>query len=197
MYIPKHFEVTDQEEIFSFIEANSFGQLISSVDSRLFSSHIPFLVSADRTKIIAHIAKQNPQHLGLNNQEALITLQGPHDYISPSWYNTKGVPPTWNYQAVHIYGQCKVFDDTNRLKEIVESLTNKYESSLKVPWSPDYNASMLKAIIGIEITINEVQCKYKLSQNRSTQDQSQVVDQLKSQRSNKLANAMEKANKKR
>jgi transcriptional regulator len=191
MYIPKHFEVTDEEEIFSFIEANAFGQLVSSVARRPFSTHMPFLVSSDKKKMIGHVAKQNPQYSEIDGQEVLITLQGPHDYISPSWYSSPGVP-TWNYQAVHIYGKCSVFADSNKLKEVVDALTHKYESKFIEPWQPDYKTAMLGAIIDIEISINEIQCKYKLSQNRSTQDQKQVIEQLKKSQASTLAQAMER-----
>jgi transcriptional regulator len=192
MYIPQHFAVTDSDEIFAFVESNAFGQLISTVNGSLYASHLPFLVTQDRSTIICHLAKQNPQHLELDGQEALITLQGAHDYISPTWYSSPGVP-TWNYQAVHIYGQCRVFHDSGRLKEVVEALAHKYESVFADPWQPDYGAVMLTAIVGIEVRITDVQCKYKLSQNRSSQDRAQVVEKLKSLGSNKLAQAMERS----
>ena len=119
MYIPSHFEVTDPDEIFAFIEANGFGQIISSLQGKLFSSHIPFLLSSDKQKLVAHLAKQNPQHADMDKQEVLVTLQGPHDYISPWWYQSPGVP-TWNCQAVHIYGVCEVFDDHEKINIIVD-----------------------------------------------------------------------------
>ena len=189
MYIPRHFEVTDDDQIFAFIEANGFGQLISSVQGKLFSSHIPFLLSSDKQKLVGHLAKQNPQHSDIDTQSVLVTLQGPHAYISPSWYRSPGVP-TWNYQAVHIYGVCQVFDDREKLKILVESLTEKYESSFQVPWQPDYKASMLGAIIGIEITIDEIQGKFKLSQNRPAKDKQRVIEQLSKSGSASLARAM-------
>lgn len=189
MYIPKHFEVTDRDEIFAFVEANAFGQLISNVNGRLFSTHLPFILSENRSKIIGHLALPNPQHTEIDGQEVLITLEGAHDYISPAWYSSPGVP-TWNYQAAHIYGQCKVFRDAKELQGIVNTLTNKYEAAFKEPWQPEYKTSMLGAIVGVEITINEIQCKYKLSQNRSPQDRSQVVEQLKLLGSNRLAEVM-------
>lgn len=191
MYIPTHFEISDKEEIFSFIEANAFGQLISTLDGKLFSTHIPFLLTEDKSALLCHVALQNPQHKNIEGQEVLVTLEGPHDYISPSWYGSPGVP-TWNFQAVHIYGQCKIFRDADRLKNVVDSLTSKYESGFQEPWRPDYNASMLKAIVGIEIAINDVQCKYKLSQNRSSEDRSQVIENLRALGSNSLAEAMER-----
>jgi transcriptional regulator len=193
MYIPKHFAVTDPDEIFAFVEANAFGQLISTVNGTFYASHLPFLVSPDRSALICHLAKQNPQHLELDGQEALVTLLGAHDYISPSWYASAGVP-TWNYQAVHLYGQCRVFHDSGRLKEVVETLAHKYESVFARPWQPDYGANMLTAIVGVEIRITDVQCKYKLSQNRSAQDREQVVKMLRSLGSNPLAQAMDYIN---
>ena len=189
MYIPKHFEVTNKDEMYAFIEANAFGQLISNVDGRFFSTHMPFLLSEDKATIYGHLAKQNPQLSDVDEQEILITLEGAHDYISPSWYSSPGVP-TWNYQAVHIYGYVKVFTDTKKLKVMVDTLTGKYESTFEQPWQPEYKASMLNAIVGLEIKISEISCKYKLSQNRSAQDQSQVIEQLESLGSKKLAEAM-------
>lgn len=190
MYIPKHFEITDKDEIFAFVEANAFGQLISNVNGRPFSTHLPFLLSEDKLKIIGHLAVQNPQHTEIDGQEVLITLAGSHDYISPAWYSSLGVP-TWNYQAVHIYGKCKVFQSAEELQSVVDTLTAKYEATFENPWQPEYKLSMLGAIVGVEITINDIQCKYKLSQNRSPQDRSQVIEQLKVMGSNKLAEAME------
>jgi transcriptional regulator len=190
MYIPKHFEVTDKDKIFAFVEANAFGQLVSNVNGRHFSTHLPFLVSKDRSRIFAHLAKSNPQINEIEGQEALITFAGPHDYISPSWYGSPGVP-TWNYQAVHIYGNCKVFTEPDALKDVVDSLTYKYESGFENPWKPEYKAAMLGAIVGIEIFISEVQCKYKLSQNRPLKDQELVIQQLKNIGSKELAWAME------
>lgn len=189
MYIPKHFDVTDRDEVLAFIEANAFGQLVSSVAGRPFSTHMPFLLSQDMTTCTGHLAKQNPQHRELAGQQVLISLQGPHDYISPSWYAAPGVP-TWNYQAVHIYGQCRVFSDHEKLKTVVDALTARYESGFEKPWSPEYKASMLDGIVGVEVAVSEIQCKYKLSQNRSRQDRLQVTEQLEKLGSTDLAAAM-------
>lgn len=189
MYIPKQFKVTDETEIYAFIKANAFGQLTSQVNGRLFSTHIPFLLSDDNTKLICHLAKQNPQIQTIEGQEILVTMQGAHGYISPSWYNTSGVP-TWNYQAVHIYGHCKTFNDHDKLISAVNALTTEYESGFATPWQADYHPAMLDAIIGVEITMTEIQCKYKMSQNRSPNDQQQVIEQLKQNGASALANAM-------
>jgi len=189
MYIRKPFEITDRTEIDAFIEANAFGQLISLSEGRLLSTHLPFLLSEDKTTLLGHLALQNPQASDIQNQEVLVTLQGAHNYISPTWYLTPGVP-TWNYQAVHIYGRCTLFDDTEVLRDLVDALTSRYESELPTQWNPEYSSGMLKAIVGIEIAMNEVQCQYKLNQNRSTQDQQHVINQLESNGSHQLAKAM-------
>lgn len=190
MYIPKHFEITEKGEINTFIETNAFGLLTSNSTDRLCSTHLPFLFSDDKTKLRCHLAKQNPQLSDIENQEVLITFSGAHDYISPSWYASPGVP-TWNYQAVHVYGRCSIFNDVEMLRQLVDALTRKYEANLPAPWQPEYRSSMLGAIVGVEIEITELQCKYKLSQNRSADDRERVIDQLKKKGANQLAEAMQ------
>jgi transcriptional regulator len=191
MYIPDHFKISDQEEIFSFLQANAFGQLISVQDKRLTSSHLPFLIADDRKRLLCHLARQNSQWQQLAGQQVLVTFQGPHDYISPSWYQNAGVP-TWNYQAVHVYGSCRVFDAADELATVVEALSDRYESSFESPWEPQYRHAMLKAIIGVEIEIEEIQCKYKLSQNRPAKDQRGVIEKLDELGSEPLLQAMRK-----
>lgn len=192
MYVPDHFKISDQEEIFSFLQANAFGQLISLHDNRLTSSHLPFLISDDRKRLLCHLARQNSQWQQLAGQQLLVTFQGPHDYISPSWYQNAGVP-TWNYQAVHVYGSCRVFDAADELAAVVEALSDRYESGFDSPWKPKYRDAMLKAIIGVEIDIDEIQCKYKLSQNRPAEDQQGVIEKLDETGSEPLLHAMRKA----
>jgi len=92
MYIPKDFEVTDKKELYAFIEKNAFGQLISNSEGRIVSSHIPFVLSEDKGRLLGHLAKNNSQLQDIDGQEVLVSLQGAHDYISPSWYRDPGVP---------------------------------------------------------------------------------------------------------
>jgi transcriptional regulator len=191
MYIPKHFKVTDEKEILSFLQANSFGQLVSRHQEQLFSTHLPFLIAADVKFLKCHLARQNPQWQDIENQEVLIIIPGPHQYISPAWYKNPGVP-TWNYQAINIYGRCRVFDDAGELSQVVNELTRKHESAFAEPWAPEYKQAMLKAIIGIDIEISDIQCKYKLSQNRPADDHQGVIDNLEQLGSEALPQAMRK-----
>lgn len=189
MYIPPHFAITDRSTIINFIEENAFGQLISHVDGKLLSTHAPFLFSEDKSQLIVHLAKQNPQVMCLDQQEVLITFQGPHDYISPSCYSNFGVP-TWNYQIAHVYGTCKLFTEEARLKKIVDDLVVKYESQFEQPWQTVFKSQMLSAIVGIEIDITDMQCAFKLSQNKTEQDQLAVIQQLDDRGCTDVADAM-------
>ena len=116
-------------------------------------------------------------------------FQGVHDYISRSWYDSPGVP-TRNYQAVHVYWVCNIIEDPERLKEIVTNLTNFCESQFSDPWTIEYRASMLQNIIGLEIQVTDIQCKFKRNQNRSEQDRIEVIKQLDSKGSTELVSAM-------
>jgi transcriptional regulator len=189
MYTPQHFEITDRDTALAFIKVNGFGQLISTVNGRLFSSHLPFYLAADGLSLMCHVAKKNPQWQEIEQQQVLISFQGPHDYVSPSWYNTPGVP-TWNYQAVHVYGRPRLIQQREKLEDIIAELTRLHESAFEKPWTPEYSDALLDAIVGIEIPIDEIQCKYKLGQNRPQADRRQVSDQLERRGSVQLAQAM-------
>ena len=192
MYVPEKFKIDDADEIFTFLAANAFGQLVSLHDGRPVVTHLPFFVAEDRADLKCHIARQNPQWQQIEGQQVLATFLGPHDYISPSWYRNAGVP-TWNYQAVHVYGRCRVFDDAAELADLVDALSGVYESRFENPWQPRYPDSMLKAIVGIELEIDDIQCKYKLSQNRPATDHQPVIDKLDELGSEALVAAMRKA----
>ncbi len=191
MYIPQAFEITDKKKILACVKANPFGQLVSTVEGRLFSTHLPFIVEKDSQSIICHIAKSNPQWHEIENQEVLVTFQGAHGYISPTWYESPGVP-TWNYQAVHIYGQARLIREKEELKNIIEDTTKRFESVLEQPWQPEYKQPLLDLIVGMEISISELQCKFKLSQNRSQNDQINVIKALQQNGEKSLSFAMKK-----
>jgi len=191
MYIPEHFAQPDIDKAIAFIKANAFGQLISSVEGRLFVSHLPFMINNDGSVLLCHLARQNPQWKDIEGQEVLVTFQGPHDYISPSWYAAPGVP-TWNYQVAHVYGICRLIHTPDELKAIVARLTQGYESKFQNPWKPKYSEVMLQGIVGVEIAVSEIQCKFKLNQNRSEQDRAGVIAALNEHGSADLAAAMRK-----
>jgi transcriptional regulator len=185
MYIPNHFQENDPLVLRSLVEANNFGTLISTLADRPYATHLPFLYDTERSRLLAHMARANPHWRALadGTGEALVVFQGPHAYISPSWYVAAGVP-TWNYTAVHIYGRFRVLDDEAEHRDVMGALTETHESARPDPWPADFDSPVLRRMIGatvaFEIAITEQQGKFKLSQNRSAEDRAKVIEALES-----------------
>jgi len=178
MYVPRHFAEDDGGRLAAFIEENSFGALVTVVEGRPFASHIPFLYEREAKRLLGHVARANPQWRHFSNgAEVMVIFQGPHAYISPSWYLAPGVP-TWNYAVAHLYGSARAVEDRSRIRSIVERLTQKHESRSDAPWAPAYDESLLGSIVAIEISISEVQGKFKLNQNRSAAERTAVAAKL-------------------
>ena len=178
MYVPNHFCEDDAEKLAALIEENSFGVLVTVADGRPFASHIPFLYDRVSNVLLGHVARANPQWRHFSSgSDVMVLFQGPHGYISPSWYLSPGVP-TWNYATAHVYGSARALEEPSRIKTIVEGLTAKHERGNQPPWAPTYDPKMLNAIVGVEIAIREVQGKFKLSQNRSAADRAAVISKL-------------------
>lgn len=183
IYLPDHFRETDDDALFSFVESHSFGMLVSIAGAEPFVSHVPMLLDRPTATISGHLARANPhwRHLGAAGQ-ALAVFSGPHAYVSPSWYTATGVP-TWNFCAVHVSGAVLVMEDEPGIRRIVERLTAIHESPLDPPWRveklpPGQLDKMLGAIVAFEMTIERLEGKFKLSQNRSRADQHGVIDAL-------------------
>ncbi|MBE7551144.1 MAG: FMN-binding negative transcriptional regulator [Anaerolineales bacterium] len=200
MYIPKAFAETNSEKLFAFIEANSFGILFSQHNGQPFATHLPFLVERSTESpgwLWGHLARANPHWHDLAG-EVLIVFPGPHAYISPAWYEEENVVPTWNYLAVHVYGQLSLVQEDERLLKIVGDSVKFYEAARPAPWALDASANyihkMLKGIVGFKIEITRLEGKWKLNQNHSTARQERVVNALKQlpdQNSQEIAALME------
>ncbi len=177
MYIPQHFLESDEDKLASLIDRYSFGTLVTVSSGRPFASHLPFVHARGERKLLCHVARANPQWRDLDGAQVLVMFQGPHAYVSPTWYTAGGVP-TWNYVAVHVYGSARAIDDPVHAKRHVEALAARHESGSASPWVPDYDERMLRGIVGLEIQISEIQGKLKVSQNRSAADRARVIAQL-------------------
>jgi transcriptional regulator len=180
MYLPNHFSDDDPQRLADFIDDNSFGALLTVDEGRPFASHIPFIYDRDPGILLGHVARANPQwrHFA-NGSGVMVIFQGPHAYISPSWYLTPGVP-TWNYAVAHVYGSAQAVHEPEKIAHIIERLTEIHERTHDSPWRPTYDPRMLGAIVGIEIRVREIQGKFKLSQNRSAADEAAVISRLES-----------------
>jgi transcriptional regulator len=169
------------------MEEQPFASLVSVGSSGLFASHIPMVLEQNGAngRLKCHISRANPQWRDQTpSVEALAIFSGPHHYITPSWYpekeQTGKVVPTWNYVVVHAYGHLKVMEDSEWLMAHLAKLTNIHEAGLPVPWKvgdapADYIASMAKGVVGLEMDIERIEGKWKLTQNRSEQDRSGVA----------------------
>jgi len=185
MYIPVFNRIEDREKIIDFINGHGFATIISHGPSGIVASHLPVLwheTDSEWGALRSHMARANPQWQQFESgKEALSVFHGPHAYISPSWYVMQHTVPTWNYAAVHVYGIPELVD-TDILRQIVYDTTAKYESAMPQPWRIPLSQAeldkMLKAIVGFSIRITRVEAKFKLGQNRSTEDQQAMLRAL-------------------
>jgi transcriptional regulator len=167
----------------------SFATLVTQHNGVPFASHLPFLLQTGAGPygtLLGHMARANPQWQDFNSgQEVLVIFQGPHAYVSPSWYEVHPSVPTWNYAAVHAYGIPQVIHDHHALYNLLRTLVQTYEAPSPRPWAfdlpEDYLRSMMQGIVGFTIALCRLEGKYKLSQNRPAQDRPRVMDALEQQ----------------
>ena len=191
MFKPPIFVEEREEIIHDLIHSNSFGTLISIVDGEIAADHLPLLFKpqlCEKGVLQAHISKGNPlwkKHQA--GQEVMVIFQGPHHYISPSWYASKAehakVVPTWNYAVVHVHGTLKIIENHDWLLNHINQQTDKNEQHYETPWKvsdapEDYIESQLKGIVGIEIEITRFDGKWKMSQNKNKADKEGIVKGL-------------------
>lgn len=201
MYVPKYYKVSDLEEIKEFIQHNSFATIVSIRKGKPIAAHIPVLLKKieDDYYLTGHLAYGNPLWKTFEEvQDILVIFNGPHAYISSSWYEHENVP-TWNYQAVHVYGKASLIEGMD-LEQDLTSLLEKYESFRENPvlWdklSPKLLQQEMKGIKGFKIKVEEVQAAYKLSQNRNASDYANIIKELykeENPHADALAEAMKK-----
>lgn len=195
MYQPPHFREERLEIQHALIRAHPLGLLISPGEDGLLANPVPFLLdaaAAPKGVLRAHLARANRQWQALAaGQPALVVFQGVDTYITPSWYETKKetgkVVPTWNYAIVQVRGPVRVVEDREWLRRQITALTAEHESSRSEPWAvtdapEDFVEAQLKGIIGIEMTIETIEGKWKVSQNRPAADRAGVAAALEAER---------------
>lgn len=186
MYVPPAFKIDDLPRLHALMRENSFATLVTGENETLTATHIPILLDAARGRhgtLIGHVAKANSHWEALRGEsEALVIFQGPHAYISPSWYITPAAVPTWNYVAVHAYGRPRLIEDPQRVREIVVETVKTYESGFEKPWRTEVAADLveklLAQIVAFEIELTRIEGKAKLNQNRSLADRQKVIEAL-------------------
>lgn len=198
MYLPSQFAQTDRAALHALMAAHPLGAwVLQGADGSLSANHLPFLFDADDTgdgihgTLHGHVARANPVWQALDGQtRSLVIFQGPQAYVTPSWYPSKQahgkVVPTWNYAVVHAHGRARAIEDRGWLRTLVGRLTAAHEAAHAAPWSiddapADYLAQLLDAIVGVEIVVDELVGKWKVSQNRDAADRAGVVSGLSAQ----------------
>ena len=185
MYIPPAFHETDPTSLHDFIEAHSFGVLVSPTEAAPFATHLPFLLdrsSGQYGTLVGHLARVNPHGEIGRDRPALVVFNGPHAYVSPTWYESPHVVPTWNYVAVHATGRLELVENTAELLEIVKRSVLHYEQNLPTPWilpeTEPFVERLVKQIVGVRIVIERLDGKWKLNQNHSEERRRKVADEL-------------------
>ncbi len=192
MYVPEVFALADEAYARKVIDSHGFALLVTALDGPPQASHLPFLLAPDhgpKGTLVAHMARANPQwrdleRLSAEDGEALVIFQGPHAYVSPTWYAGDQAVPTWNYLVVHAYGVPRLIEDSVRVRAVIERLVARHEAGSAAPWRIDsqeekYVAAMLRGIVAFEIPIARLEAKAKLNQNKAPQDREGVVAGLR------------------
>ena len=183
MYVPPSFAVSDGRILESFISRYGFATLITSSSAGVIASHIPITLRkrGDANCLIGHVARANNQWRTFDGHaEALAIFHGPHAYVSPTWYVTSPVVPTWNYAAVHVYGKPVASADRDFTRAALVDLVAKYEGTRGNPWraeglAPDVFDKFASAIVAFEMPIERIEGKFKLGQNRSREDRAGML----------------------
>ncbi|MGL6233340.1 FMN-binding negative transcriptional regulator [Aeromonas rivipollensis] len=204
MYLPPHFEATDPASLHRLMRVYPLGALVTQGEQGLDANHLPFELDAgegDHGVLRAHVARNNPLWQEVKEgQEVLVIFRAAEGYISPNWYPSKQEHhkqvPTWNYAVVHAHGRIRVRDDARFVRRLLATLTRTQEAAEPAPWKMadaprDYIEAMVQAVVGIEIEIDQLVGKFKLSQNKEEGDRLGAVDALQAKGQTALAAAMQ------
>ncbi len=183
MYAPPYNQVEDRAELLEFMRANNFVLLVTGTGGSPRASHLPAMIHQEHPLVLdMHMARANPQWKEFfDDEEAMVVFSGPHAYVSPRWYEEKERVPTWNYAAVHVYGNPRIVDDRKFKHESQRRLV----AALDPEWLPTFDAlrkeyvdNMLDGIVNFQIAVTRVETRWKLSQNRGRREQELITAQL-------------------
>ncbi|MBN8713939.1 MAG: FMN-binding negative transcriptional regulator [Xanthomonadales bacterium] len=186
MYMPKEFRETRIEVLQDLMRASPLATVVTHGVGGFAANHLPFEV-IDATTLHTHVARGN-ELVQMDGAEALLVFRGPDGYISPSWYPTAHETgrevPTWDYAVVHVHGHLQVIDDPVWLRRLLARLVKRHEANLSHPWRmgdapADHIEESIKAIVGVAVTVDRIEGKFKLSQNHPERNQAGVLTGLR------------------
>jgi transcriptional regulator len=187
MYMPERFREDDLPTLHALMRDHSFATLVTQHEGVPFASHLPLVLAAEEGPygtLYGHMARPNPQWRDFDAaQDVLVIFQGPHTYVSPSWYEEDPANvPTWNYAAVHAYGSPRLITDDDSCRALLDTLVRRHEAPFATPWRLHMPEAELRqkmqGIMTFAIRITRLEGKLKLSQNRSQADQQRVAATL-------------------
>lgn len=183
MWTPRINDWKNDEEIFQFMKDHSFALVVSETGHQPTATHLPVIVDQveNEITITTHLAKANPHWKYLDQGRVLVVFSNPHSYISPTLYDHQQNVPTWNYISVHAYGTVNITFNHDELLEILNKTISKYEENYKQQWqrlNTDYVKAMLDDIVGVTITVDQIEAKEKISQNKSKVEQERIANHL-------------------
>jgi transcriptional regulator len=189
MYLPRHFSEVEEIKVRKLIEQNSFATVLSyPKNSKPFINHLPVILSSkpgEEIVLIGHMAKRNPQWIHFKeNPDCTVIIHGGHTYITPAWYRSGRDVPTWNYAVAHLHGKIDLVESYAEQIEILKQLVSYFEKPSQRPWQFELPEDLLSesaltsAIISFRFKIENIEAKFKLSQNRSQEDRAGVIEGL-------------------
>jgi transcriptional regulator len=185
MYKLTHFTEPDEQRVITFMKENSFATITGIGETYPVASQIPLEVIEKEGKLFlyGHLMKKTDHHLAFEkNNNVLVIFTGAHCYVSASWYNNPQTASTWNYITVHAKGKI-IFTDEAGTYEAIKAVTNKYEGMETAAafnnMPKEYVMPMLKAIVGFTIEVESFENVFKLSQNKTKEEQMNIINQLK------------------
>jgi transcriptional regulator len=199
IYIPEHFRVSDEHTLQEFMQTYDFATVVSSSPDGLVTSHLPVLVRSSGASLViaGHMARAN-HHWRLmdGSTPSLFIFQGPHGYVSPTWYGTAPAVPTWNYGVVHAHGLPRAIEEDTFTRGVLEELVRRYEETRPNGFRPeslpaDYYDGMRRAIVAFEMPVTRLDGKFKLGQNRSIEDRRRTIAALEKEESREAVSLAE------
>lgn len=194
MYIPEPYKINEASALLSFINKWNFADLVTVSQGKLMSNKVPLWVDIENNVLYGHFGRTNEQLQELESADDLLVIfSGLHSYISPQWYESEGMVPTWNFETVQVKGKASLLDNAG-LISVLEKLTKKHEANSDTPWTmailnENKLEKMLNAIVGFKVDIQHIEGKQKFSQIRSAADRQSVIKALQ-QQDDDMARAM-------
>lgn len=179
---PKY-RMTDPAEVKRLIRRHPWATLVSATSQGLVASHYPVILdeAADQITLLSHVGRPDDEKHELGEHELLVIVQGPHDYVSPSWYPPGEVVPTWNHLTAHLYGVPEILSDEENY-QVLSELTDHFEQHMphgrSLSEDEDGSRRLARGTVGLRLRVTRFEALAKLSQTKPRETAQRVAEQL-------------------